>query len=69
MVMNAKKTMVTLTDRQGVAVSFPFQQAEKILRMPFQGGWTLTDKDFTFDNNVLDIRKDKGKADKAVAQE
>jgi len=57
--MNAKTTNVTLV-ANGVTEEFEFSHAERILRMPRNGGWKLPkDSKFEFVNNGLRCRTDK----------
>lgn len=57
--MNAKTTSVTLV-ANGVAREFEFSHAERLLRMPNNGGWKLPEKsDFEFIDNGLRRRQDK----------
>ena len=57
--MNAKTTKVTL-EASGVTREFELSHAERILRMPHNGGWRLPgNSKFEFVNNGLQRRKDK----------
>ena len=57
--MNAKTTIVTLT-ANGVTQAFEISHAERLLRMPNNGGWHLPeDSKFEFVNNGLQRRQDK----------
>jgi len=59
--MNAKTTAVTLV-ANGVTEEFEFSHAERILRMPRNGGWHLPDDSkYEFVNNGLQRRGDKEK--------
>ena len=56
--MNAKTTMVTL--QAGVIIQeFDFETAERILRIPNNGGWKVADDKFEFVDNALRFKKDK----------
>lgn len=60
--MNAKTTAVTLV-ANGVTEEFEFSHAERILRMPRNGGWHLPDDSkYEFVNNGLQRRGDKEKS-------
>ena len=51
--MAAKKTMVVL-EANGITQEFEFSHAERLLRMPKNGGWKLPDgSKFEFVNNGL----------------
>ena len=57
--MNAKTTTVTLMAND-VTREFEISHAERLLRMPNNGGWHLPDKSkFEFVNNGLRRRQDK----------
>lgn len=57
--MNAKTTTVTLV-ANGVTREFEISHAERLLRMPRNGGWHLPEKSkFEFVNNGLQRRRDK----------
>lgn len=57
--MNAKTTTVTLV-ANGVTREFEISHAERLLRMPRNGGWHLPDgSKFEFVNNGLRRRQDK----------
>jgi hypothetical protein len=57
--MNAKTTTVTLV-ANGVTQDFEFAHAERILRMPNNGGWKLPeDSKFEFIDNGLQRRGNK----------
>lgn len=57
--MNAKTTAVTLV-ANGVTEEFEFSHAERILRMPRNGGWHLPDDSkYEFVNNGLQCRGNK----------
>ena len=57
--MNAKSTTVTLV-ANGVTREFEFSHAERLLRMPNNGGWTLPEKSkFEFVDYALRRRTDK----------
>jgi hypothetical protein len=57
--MNAKTTTVTLT-ANGVTREFEFSHAERLLRMPNNGGWQLPEKSkFEFVDYGLRRRQDK----------
>lgn len=57
--MNAKTTTVTLV-ANGVTREFEFSHAERLLRMPNNGGWELTENSkFEFVDNGLRRRKDQ----------
>lgn len=57
--MNAKTTMVTLC-ANGVTQEFEFSHAERLLRMPNNGGWHLPkDSKLEFTENGLRCRTDK----------
>lgn len=57
--MNAKTTTVTLV-ANGVTREFEFSHAERLLRMPNNGGWHLPETSkFEFVNNGLQRRQDK----------
>lgn len=57
--MKAKTTKVTL-EVNGVAREFEFSHAERLLRMPNNGGWHLPEKSkFEFVNHGLQRRADK----------
>ena len=57
--MNAKTTTVTLV-ANGVTQDFEFAHAERILRMPKNGGWKLPeDSKFEFIDNGLQRRGNK----------
>jgi len=59
--MGAKTTAVTLV-ANGVTEEFEFSHAERILRMPRNGGWHLPDDSkYEFVNNGLQRRGDKEK--------
>lgn len=59
--MNAKTTKVTL-EANGVTREFEFSHAERLLRMPNNGGWHLPEKSkFVFVNHGLQCRADKKK--------
>ena len=59
--MNAKTTAVTLV-ANGVTEEFEFSHAERILKMPRNGGWHLPDDSkYEFVNNGLQRRGDKEK--------
>ena len=59
--MHAKTTAVTLV-ANGVTEEFEFSHAERILRMPRNGGWHLPDDSkYEFVNNGLQRRGDKEK--------
>ena len=60
--MNAKTTTVTLV-ANGVTQDFEFAHAERILRMPNNGGWKLPeDSKFEFIDNGL-LRRGNKKED------
>ena len=57
--MNAKTTTVTLV-ANGVTREFEFSHAERLLRMPNNGGWHLPEKSkFEFVDYGLRRRQDK----------
>lgn len=57
--MNAKTTTVTLV-ANGVTQDFEFAHAERILRMPKNGGWKLPeDSKYEFIDNGLQRRGNK----------
>lgn len=57
--MNAKTTIVTLIAND-VTRDFEMSHAERLLRMPNNGGWHLPkDSKFEFVNNGLQRRQDK----------
>ena len=57
--MNAKITTVTLV-ANGVTQDFEMSHAERLLRMPNNGGWALPkDSKFEFVDNGLQRRRDK----------
>lgn len=57
--MNAKTTIVTLI-ANGVTRDFEMSHAERLLRMPNNGGWHLPeDSKFEFVNNGLQRRQDR----------
>lgn len=57
--MNAKTTTVTLV-ANGVTREFEISHAERLLRMPNNGGWKLPDNsNFEFVDYALRRRKDK----------
>lgn len=57
--MNAKTTTVTLV-ANGVTREFEFSHAERLLRMPNNGGWHLPkDSKFEFVENGLQRRRNK----------
>lgn len=57
--MNAKTTTVTLV-ANGVTRDFELSHAERILKMPRNGGWKLPkDSKFEFVNNGLQCRGNK----------
>ena len=57
--MNAKTTSVTLV-ANGVAGEFEFSHAERLLRMPNNGGWHLPENSkYEFVDNGLQRRRDK----------
>lgn len=59
--MSAKTTTVTL-EVNGVTREFEFSHAERLLRMPHNGGWHLPkNSKFEFVNYGLQRRQDKGK--------
>lgn len=59
--MNAKTTTVTLV-ANGVTREFEFSHAERLLRMPKNGGWELPkDSKYEFVNNALQCRGNKKK--------
>lgn len=59
--MNAKTTRVALV-ANGVTQEFEFSHAERILRMPINGGWELPkDSKYEFVNNALQRRGNKKK--------
>lgn len=59
--MNAKTTTVTLV-ANGVTREFEFSHAERLLRMPNNGGWHLPEKSkFEFVDYGLRRRQDKKK--------
>ena len=60
--MNAKTTTVTLV-ANGVTREFEFSHAERLLKMPHNGGWTLPEKSkFEFSEEYgLRCRRDKEK--------
>lgn len=60
--MNAKTTTVTL-EANGVTQEFELSHAERLLRMPKNGGWKLPENSkYEYVNNGLQIKRDK-KAD------
>lgn len=55
--MNAKTTSVTLV-ANGVSRDFNFEHAERLLRMPRNGGWKLPeDSNYEFVGNALHKRR------------
>lgn len=63
--MNAKTTAVTLV-ANGVTQEFEFSHAERLLRMPNNGGWQVSkDSPFEFVDNGLrhrgNTKKSRGK--------
>ncbi len=59
--MNAKTTTVTLM-ANNVTREFEISHAERLLRMPNNGGWHLPENSkFEFVNNGLQRRQDKRK--------
>lgn len=55
--MNAKTTSVTLV-ANGVSRDFNFEHAERLLRMPRNGGWKLPeDSKYEFVGNALHKRR------------
>lgn len=55
--MNAKTTSVTLV-ANGVSRDFEFEHAERLLRMPRNGGWKLPeDSKYEFVENALHKRR------------
>ncbi len=57
--MNAKTTTVTLV-ANGVTREFEFSHAERLLRMPNNGGWSLPENSkFEFVDYALRHRQDK----------
>lgn len=59
--MNAKTTTVTLV-ANGVTREFEYSHAERLLRMPNNGGWHLPEKSkFEFVDYGLRRRQDKKK--------
>lgn len=59
--MNAKTTFVTLV-ANGVSRDFEFEHAERLLRMPRNGGWKLPENSkFEFVNDALQRKRNKGK--------
>jgi hypothetical protein len=57
--MNAKTTNVTLV-ANGVTQDFEFAHAERLLRMPNNGGWKLPENSkYEFVNNGLQRRASK----------
>ena len=57
--MNAKTTTVTLV-ANGVTREFEYSHAERLLRMPNNGGWQLPEKSkFEFVNYGLRCRKNQ----------
>ena len=55
--MNAKTTSVTLV-ANGVSRDFNFEHAERLLRMPRNGGWKLPeDSKYEFIGNALHKRR------------
>ena len=59
--MNAKTTFVTLV-ANGVSRDFDFDHAERLLRMPRNGGWKLPENSkFEFVNDALQRKRNKGK--------
>lgn len=59
--MNAKTTTVTLV-ANGVARDFELSHAERLLKMPNNGGWQLPEKsNFEFVNNGLQRRRNQKK--------
>lgn len=57
--MNAKTTIVTLI-ANGVTRDFEMSHAERLLRMPNNGGWHLPENSkFEFVNNGLQRRQDR----------
>lgn len=57
--MNAKTTTVTLV-ANGVTREFEFSHAERLLRMPNNGGWKLPDNSkYEFVDYALRRRQDK----------
>lgn len=59
--MGAKTTTVTL-EVNGVTREFELSHAERLLRMPRNGGWHLPENSkFEFVENGLRRRQDKGK--------
>jgi hypothetical protein len=57
--MNAKTTTVTLV-ANGVTQQFEFAHAERLLKMPNNGGWKLPENSkFEFVENGLRCRTDK----------
>lgn len=59
--MGAKTTTVTL-EVNGVTREFEFSHAERLLRMPRNGGWHLPENSkFEFVDYGLRRRQDKGK--------
>ena len=57
----AKKTMVLLeVPEHGIRQDFTFEHAERLLRMPRNGGWALPkDSKFELTENGLKYRTDK----------
>ena len=57
--MNAKTTFVTLV-ANGVERDFDFDHAERLLRMPRNGGWKLPENSkFEFVNDALRSKRNK----------
>ncbi len=57
--MNAKTTPVTLV-ANGVCRAFDLEHAERLLRMPHNGGWQLpANSQYEWVDNGLRYRKDK----------
>lgn len=59
----AKKTMVELTnDKLGVTKKYEISHAERILRMPNNGGWYLPEKsNYKFDEeDGIELKANKG---------
>lgn len=66
--MEAKKQMVVLVAGDQKQ-EFEISHAERLLRMPNNGGWQLPkDSQFKFENNGIGIRRDQEANNKAEKQ-
>lgn len=62
----AKKTMVVLRHPKLGACKYEITHAERLLRMPNNGGWELADPNYKYDKeNEIIERADKGASNEA----